>query len=476
MNSRSFLWIAQNRCGLEKDRPVVAGVSGGSDSLCLLTLLVENGFSVIVAHLDHRLRPESAQDAEFVWALVGRLGLPFVREEIDVNEYARRHSLSVEEAARNVRYEFLFRTARRAAAQAVAVGHTADDQVETVLMHLLRGSGISGLKGMTYRTIIPQWDPEIPLVRPILHLWRADTVRCCQEAGIEPLEDATNQETTYYRNRLRHELVPLLETYNPQAKEHIARMAEILAGDHALLEEMTRDALEGAVRSRGKDFIGLSVNTLRALPDALVRRVWRAAILELAPGIRDIDFQSVERAVAFVREPTETGRIDLLQNFTVRLESDILYLARSETIRESEWPQLESVTESLIPIPGRLDIGSGWVLMAEELDCPPDGISEERLKNLFHAWLDADALTFPLFVRPRRPGDRFQPLGMRDGTTKISSYFTNRKLPRPARDRWPLVLAGDTIAWVPGFAPAEWARIRPETQRIVHIWLSQKKE
>src|SRR5512136_2975940 len=165
--------ILQERCELEPGKPVLVGVSGGADSLCLLGILRETGYQVIVAHFNHRLRPEADQEAAAVSELAKSRGLPFVSAEADVRQVAVTQSLSLEEAARMLRYRFLFTAAKENSAQAVAVGHTADDQVETVLMHFLRGAGLAGLKGMEYRTILPVFDPLIPLVRPLLMLWRA---------------------------------------------------------------------------------------------------------------------------------------------------------------------------------------------------------------------------------------------------------------------------------------------------------------
>ncbi|MBL8102073.1 MAG: tRNA lysidine(34) synthetase TilS, partial [Anaerolineales bacterium] len=183
--------ILKNECGLLKDRPVVVGVSGGPDSLCLMETLRKAGYPVIVAYFDHQLRPESAADARMVEKTANRLMLACYLDGADVRAHAEGKKLSIEEAARNLRYRFLFNLARRYNAQAVAVGHTADDQVETVLMHFLRGSGIAGLKGMSYRSIIPVFDPEIPVVRPLLDMWREETVVYCAVHGLRPHYDSS---------------------------------------------------------------------------------------------------------------------------------------------------------------------------------------------------------------------------------------------------------------------------------------------
>ncbi|MGE5249598.1 MAG: tRNA lysidine(34) synthetase TilS, partial [Bacteroidota bacterium] len=234
--------ILRNQCGLERDRLVVAGVSGGPDSLCLMEVLREAGYPVMVAHFNHHLRPESQAEAAHVQEIARRLDLPYVSGEADVHAHADAEGRSLEEAARRLRYAFLFEQARRYEAQAVAVGHTADDQVETVLMHFLRGAGLTGLKGMTYRTFLPSFERRIPVVRPLLDTWREETVACCAARGLQPVMDPSNASTEFMRNRLRNVLIPSLEEYNPKFRQVAWRSAQSLQLDHALLREMVEAA------------------------------------------------------------------------------------------------------------------------------------------------------------------------------------------------------------------------------------------
>ena len=203
--------ILKDECGLVKDRPLIVGVSGGADSLCLMDTLRTSGYPLVVAHFDHQLRPDSSRDARMVMETTARLGLDCVVDTGNVREYAESKKMSIEEAARALRYRFLFDLARRRNAQAVAVGHTADDQVETVLMHFLRGSGLAGLKGMSYRSIIKMFDVEIPIVRPLLAVAREETVEYCASHGLNPQHDSSNDSLDFQRNRIRHTLIPNLE-------------------------------------------------------------------------------------------------------------------------------------------------------------------------------------------------------------------------------------------------------------------------
>jgi len=219
---------AGEECGLRPDQPILLGVSGGADSLAMMFGLGALGYTLVIAHLDHALRPESEAEANFVRSIAESQGWPFFSQRIDVLKFAQSEGQSIEEAARHVRYPFLFKQARLQYCQAVAVAHHAEDQVETVLMHFLRGTALAGLSGMPYRRVMPQWDPEIPLVRPLLGIWREEIDAYVAALGVKPCLDSTNLDTTYYRNRLRHQLIPELETYNPQIKAAIFRMAGVL--------------------------------------------------------------------------------------------------------------------------------------------------------------------------------------------------------------------------------------------------------
>ena len=291
--------ILRDQCGLDPARPVLAGVSGGPDSLCLLDILHAAGYRVIVAHFNHQLRPEASQEAESVSARAGSLGLSFETDSADVRAYAEAHGLSLEEAARLLRYQFLFAAARQHAAQAVAVGHTADDQVETVLMHFLRGAGLAGLKGMEYRMLLPLFDRQIPLVRPLLSLWRADTEAYCREHALEPHYDASNADQAFFRNRLRHALLPELEKYNPRFKESVWHTAQALQGDYSALQEILEAAWKSVVLDTGKDWVAFDQAGLAALSSGMRRNLIRRAAESLRPDSRDFGFAALKRAADF---------------------------------------------------------------------------------------------------------------------------------------------------------------------------------
>ena len=472
MDLHQFNRILLEKCGLDLERPLVVGVSGGPDSLCLLDLLDKAGLPVIVAHYDHNLRPESGVEAKSVEREAGRRGLKFVLGQGNVRDVAQTEGLSIEEAARQARYRFLFSQARASGAGAVAVAHHADDQVETVLMHLLRGSGLSGLKGMTYRAILPVWDSEIPLIRPLLSMWRTEILSYCKNNRLDPVMDHTNLDTRYFRNRLRHELIPSLESYNPQIREGILRMSRALAGDYELLREVIRQNWDRCLLREGEGYLVLDFELLCGYSSGLRKNMIREAIGRLRPALRDIDYEAVARAESFVLSPPAARRIELVGNLWLGLEGNSLFVAENlARILEPDWPLMEAGHEIILPVPGSIELQQGWRLVTA-LGSIED-ISREKLleSSPNEAWLDADQLEDPLVLRTRRPGDRFQPLGMGGHSLKLADFWINERLPRRARERWPLVCSGGRIAWVCGSRLAEPFRVTGTTRRVLHLKL-----
>ena len=470
MNINKSKFIIRDQCGLSGDKPVVIGVSGGPDSLCLLDVLVKAQYPVIVAHYNHQLRPESGHEAEKVRLVAFKYQLPFHLGEADVAGFARENKLSIEEAARLCRYHFLFDLARTEKAEAVAVAHSADDQVETVLMHLLRGAGLSGLKGMAYRLILPQWDPAIPLVRPLLDIWRDDILAYCQVNQLQPSMDQTNLDVAYFRNRLRHELIPYLQDYNPQIKLAIWRMAQSLENDYEELKDSTQKIWDELIVSMSDDAVSFKYSKLNAQSVGFQRNLIRKAIQMIRPYLRDIDFAAIERALEFIRTPSGSGQMELIDGIWLIKSGDQLVIGSRDTdIFYANWPQMDFDTPLTCMWEDEVDLGKRWRLKTEILShgSALDGLGQ----NPNQAWLDLDQLETPLIIRTRQDGDRFNPLGMGEHQVKLSDFFINQHVPAMARKRYPLVEAGGKIVWIPGIRPGESARISETTKNILHITL-----
>jgi tRNA(Ile)-lysidine synthase len=226
------------KCGLEPSLSLVVGVSGGADSVSLLDILIKLNWKVLVAHFDHHIRAESTQDAQFVGQLAERYQVPMLPGEAEPDSLVNKPGFSVESAARDARYRFLFHQAQKHAAQAVVVAHTADDQVETALLHLLRGSGLDGLAAMNYRGVVDAWSKNIPLVRPMLDIWRSQVEAYCSMNHLQYVQDHTNQDVTYLRNRVRLELIPMLEQINPQFKVGLQQLSTLIADGVKELDDL----------------------------------------------------------------------------------------------------------------------------------------------------------------------------------------------------------------------------------------------
>ncbi len=456
--------------------PIIVAVSGGADSLCLLGTLHEQGYPLIVAHFDHQLRADSADDAGFVKQVAGEYQLPFVLGTADVNVYAKENKQTLEEAARNCRYAFFFEQARIHKAQAVAVGHTADDQVETVLMHFLRGAGLNGLKGILPRTILPHFDSEIPLVRPILDLRRADTEAWCAAHHLVPREDPTNAETDYFRNKLRHNLIPELENYNPRFRETMLRTSQALQGDHALIAELIDQTWQKVVKDESAIHISFFLPSFLELSPALVRNLIRHGMEKLLSGQADISFATLERAAEFVAHANAPQRMDLASGFVLLKEDEFVYLTLDEKrLPVGDFPQMgEGISSAQVRVPRndeevKIEFGDGWILTVSNIGIEHDIHSADPFQVTF----DADALVGEIFLRGRHPGDRFSPLGMGNQSVKLKDFYINMKIPRRAREKYPLLCDELGVIWVPGYRMAQRVRVTDATRHTIRFALKR---
>ena len=468
--------ILRDRCGLTRDRPIIAGISGGPDSLCLLGILRETGYRVIVAHFNHKLRSDADADANAVEQAASRMNFASVIESGDVREYASAEKLSIEEAARNMRYRFLMEQARRSRAQAVAVGHTADDQVETVLMHFIRGAGLAGLKGMNYRTVLPAFDKTIPIVRPLLDIWREETVVYCAVHGLRPRHDPSNDSLDFFRNRLRNQLIPLLESYNPRFRDAVWRTSRSLSGDHEILADVLDDAWQACIVQQTADFISFDSAALTKHPLGLQRHLIRRAIELVRPDNLDVTFATLERAARFVNEENRRPRMDLTGGLHLLREGLLIYLlANTSDLPIERWPQMPDEGNTIpLKLPSSIALSGGWKLTCERWNMASLAMDQAKTNDdPYQVWLDAKHISNALELRARHDGDRFEPLGMDGHEMKLSDFFINVKLPQRARDRWPLLCMGEKVIWVPGYRPAHSFRLTESTRQALYFSMTR---
>jgi len=414
-------------------------------------------FELTAAHLNHGLRGEDAEtDALFARAFAESLDVRCVVARRDLRDAARRLHLSEEEAARRARHGFLDQAAIDAGADRIALGHTRDDRIETILLNILRGTGSQGLKGLA-----PISGPRI---RPLLNISRMETADYCRERGIAYRDDLSNLSLAYTRNRVRQELLPELASYyNTGIGDALLRLSDIVAEESAYMDEAARSVFETAVLNDAGDSISLAACIVSDAHPAIARRLVRLAIERVRGGLTDIEYNAVERVMHGLRHASDTGvRFQFALpdgNIYIGGDADHLFVRRRVAVSAIPFQrQLAIPGETLVPelglsvraTPGRV----------------PDNVVFE--KGSMRAFLDAGALNLPLSVRTRKPGDRFRPLGM-SGSRKLQDYLTDRKTPVESRDRVPLIVDSGGIVWIPGHTISDRVKIRADTDHAVFL-------
>ncbi len=443
---------------------LVVAVSGGPDSVCLLYILLELreelDIALHVAHLNHQLRGrDSAADAAYVAGLARRLRLPATIESRDVKVYRNERGLSLEEAAREVRYDFLTQVANDIGAEKVAVGHTADDHIETLLMHLLRGSGTRGLRGLLP---LSQWQSaagSLTIIRPLLGLTREETVAFCRRHHLKPRTDASNFSPELFRNRIRRYLIPELKKYNPQVAEALQRTAAIAADDLAFIDSEVDRRWNKIVREQ-KGAVVIAKKEFLALPTSLQRHLLRRAVESALGSLKDIEAAHIEDVLDALGKPA--GKVIGLPfglNFIIEYDRFVL---SKDKVSLCPFPPLER--ETALDFPGRTRLPS-WSVEATIIS-PSEYCEGET--DAFSAYFDLDRTGSSLNVRTRRPGDRFQPLGMGQ-PKKLNEFMINARIPRLWRRFVPVVTSPERIVWVVGYRIDERSRVTGDTSRVLRL-------
>ena len=465
---RAALAGALAAAGLATDAgPLVVGVSGGPDSLALLDILARlyPAGRLVVAHLDHGLRPSSADEAASVAGEASARGLLYCGERISLEDTPRPTGVSLEAAGRAARYGFLARVAGDVGAAAVVVGHNADDQAETVLLHLLRGAGAAGLRGMAPAAPLPG-RPDLWLLRPLLGVPRSAIEAYCHAAGLRPMFDESNHDLTFARNRVRHELLPLLATYNPQIAQRLRETAAISAAEDDLLAALEAAAWRDMAHL-APDQVTLHRRDWQRQPLALRRRLLRRAIAACLPASTDIGFQAIEAARRLAENTGSGGRVSLPGGVVMDVGYETLDFRRGADGRRDDSPQLMGNTLFALPVPGKVELAGGWRLTAEPLPAP--GLAAITANpDPWTAYVALDE-TAALVVRPRLPGERMRPLGL-GGATKLKEVMIDRKIPAAARALWPLVATLEHPVWLPGHVLDDRARVQAGSVRVIRLY------
>ncbi len=463
---------------------VVVGVSGGSDSTALLDVLRRLApvyqITLHVAHLHHGIRGEAAdQDMAWVAQLAEGWGLSFSGKRVDVPALAKQEGLSEEEAARQARYGFLGRVAEDVHAPYVAVAHNADDQAETVLMHFLRGAGLTGLRGMLPRNQLNAYHflasdtpikANIALIRPFLGVSRSTIEAYCKDRGLQPRLDRTNQDVTYFRNQLRHQVMPYLSEINPNMRERLCNLAEVVRADYEILQEFVSVARDTLCVDCHEDSIRFDLRQWRNQPLAIRRALIRCVAYELQPTLRDLSFAHIQQAVILAQDGETGDRVTLPHGLEVTVGYDTLTIAREGAYHlPEERPWLGPKASVPIKTPGVTPIPGSWELHAQTAThWNLEAIANNP--NPLVAWMDAGTLGEAPRLRTRKRGDRFCPHGMGGSEVRLSDFLINLKIPRPWRNHLPLLVNDhDRILWVVGHRLSHSALVTPDTARVFYL-------
>ncbi|MBI3269186.1 MAG: tRNA lysidine(34) synthetase TilS [Planctomycetes bacterium] len=446
---------------------IVAGVSGGSDSVALLGLLSAaasaQGWQLHVGHLEHGLRGEEGRaDAAFVEDLAKKLGVPCRVERADVAALAAELGEGLESAGRQARYQFLARFAEEVGATKVAVAHTMDDQAETVLLRIFRGAGLRGLRGILPSRPVLGGSPVL-LVRPLLGARREELADWLARQGLEHREDASNEDPRFMRNRVRAEALPgLKRIFGRDPAPGLARIADTacLAWDAA--EARAREFWDGAAADPSGDLVAEEAR-LRQVPEAFRIAVWMEGIRRLKGNLGGIAAGHYDRLEKASAQPGPF-RLDLPAQVRIEWEHGRFRLRRG--------PREESPAQEAVPlaVPGRANLeGMRLSVTAEVREAGLSNLAGSfPLKGPHEEYVDADRVRGRLVVRPRRSGDRFQPLGA-PGHKNVKKYLINRKVPRSERANCLLVADDEGPVWVLGHAIAERVKLTGETRRVVRF-------
>lgn len=466
--------MARHRLIDDGDRVLVA-VSGGPDSVALLHLLLrlaeERSLTLHAFHMDHGLRPGSAEDAAFVARLTREWGVPLTSVRANVRA-RRRPGESVQQAARRVRYAALRRAAAEAGARRIALGHHGDDQAETVLMRFLRGAGAAGLGGMRWR--------RGPFIRPLLGTSRAQIEAYCTAHGLETREDPSNAAVEYLRNKIRLQLLPLLEAeYNPNVRAALNRTAALLRDDDDLLEYLAHRAFRRMARTApdlAARTVTLPARELRRRAAALRRRIVRHAVRRAGGALDLLTYDHVEGILALL-DGEPGAAVDLPGGVRARREREALVFeprtAGAGAVGVADTAGTADTADTAgggfaveLTAPGRTVIWGNKVIDAAFIEPPPAGARP----GPDEAWLDWDRLSPPLTARTWRPGDRMRPLGL-GGTKKLQDLFVDAKIPAAVRRRLPVIADAEGIVWAAGRVD-ERAAVGPRTRRVLRLQIA----
>jgi tRNA(Ile)-lysidine synthase len=460
---------------------VIVGVSGGPDSVALLSLLFwikthselrTPNSELYIAHLNHKLRgKESDEDEAFVRSLAERFGIGIEVKCVDIKTLSSTGRQSVEEVARSERYSFFESVARKVGASAVAVGHTADDNAETILHRIIRGTGLFGLQGMRPKRALVGARCNVPLlIRPLIFSWREDIIKYLEQEGLPYRIDSSNLQADYFRNKIRLELLPLLgQNYNKNIKEALCRLSEIAQQNYDFLSVKLDDVLKDALIEQKSNACVFNATELAKQPQILRQLVIRECLARLGVPLKGIGYKNYAAISKLLEggQPKADKTLQLSGKLTLRLEQGKLYIEKDVTHGQTSLSMPPSV---VINFPGVTDLSSfGFHVTAETFE-NKEGFLDEfmRQKTEYEEVFDLEKIEGPLYVRSRKDGDRFHPLGSK-GIKKLKDFFIDKKVPYLMRSRIPIVVMNDQPIWIVGMRIDDRVKLSNSTQKVLKI-------
>ncbi len=440
---------------LDKEDRVVVALSGGPDSTALLVALAqiskELDLNIVVAHYNHRLRGNSSdEDEKYSQKLATKLGFIFLSEKMDLN--LQQKGQSTEDFYRQQRYQFLNKVAQDYKAQKIALGHNIQDQAETVLLNLLRGSGLEGLRG-----ILPMREGKF--IRPLIEISRGEIIFFLSEAGISYCSDSSNESNIYLRNKIRSELIPYLkDKFNPKIVENMAQMAQILRLDDELISNSVQEAMQSTYIQNQDNGVSLNIKYVKGLAPSIRLRLFKKILESLNPEKNGFSFSNINALERLVQSAESGKRISLPLGIEAKREYDNLILTRDKA-------SLNQVSfEYPVEIPGVISVKE----INRTIRVEKTTRDKMDLQCKDKVYLDLDKIEQPIVLRNRRDGDRFQPLGMK-GRQKIKSLFINQKIPRDKRNEVMLLVDQDSVIWIENMHLNERVKITQKTKNIISL-------
>jgi tRNA(Ile)-lysidine synthase len=448
---------------------ILIGVSGGVDSVALLHIVAQLGIPVIVAHFDHQLRAESKNEEKAVEALCIKLGCEFISGTADVNLFAKDNHLSIEEAARKLRYKFLFDVAKKIDAQAILVGHHFNDHIETVMHNFLRGTGMHGLTGIHEYQILSDYSDNIPIVRPLLEIKKSELENYCQHNQLTIIEDKSNLDTEFTRNKIRQLLIPQLKEYNPNIEGNIANLSKILFEENKYLQEMANIYLGDCLLADNSGYLSFDNEHFQSIPIGIQGRVFRLLFKKIAGHAHQLDFAATNRALSFLAIEKSFGRESLVGGFSLFKEGLVIWVAKNENLLPLEgFPQIEN--EISLEINSEKQLNFKWKIIVSEVKNSPTYFQEIiSNENLFIAHFSLDKVKSPLEFIASRQLKEIQPIGMKGKSIKLQDLYVNEKTIQRARKNWPVFFQNEKVYWVPGVKQSVHGLVKKSDKTIIKV-------